>query len=50
MLKKGDFEWTKIAELLLAVAVLLALIAVLYFLRDKAGVIWQKIAGILRFS
>ena len=50
MNKKADFVWSRLATIILVLALLVVLLVAVYFLKDKLFELWDKILEFLRFS
>ena len=50
MNKKGDLEFETVIKLLLALIILLVIIGLIFILKGKSFVIFDKIKSILRFG
>ncbi len=49
-MKRGEFVWSKLANMILILALLIILIAGIFLLSDYGNEIWEKLVAILRFG
>lgn len=50
MNKKADFVWSKLATIILVLALLVVLLVIVYFFKDEMFDIWDELLEFLRFS
>ena len=49
-MKKANFVWSKLGNIILVLALLIVLVLAVYFMRDYMSEIWGKIVSFLRFG
>lgn len=50
MRKKGEFVWSRLANIILVLVVLIVLLVGVYLFRDYMYELWKKITGFIRFG